>query len=259
MGDRRAQNKHLASIEGLFSMRYLTPLLLSFFLVGHVDARTIYIVGDSTASIKAPEDRPETGWGEAFADQLSGTTKLQNFARNGRSTRSFVAEGRWQTVVDQLNQDDIVLIQFGHNDQKLYDYKRFADPWRDYPLYLRTFINDVRKKGAYPVLLTPIERRKFDTDGSVSQTHRPYPQVMRDLARTLNVPLIDANAFSRDWLTKLGKQASKGYFLHLPAGVNPNYADGIADDTHLNEKGAKVIAEFVAQELEQLPIPYSDF
>ncbi|EGG30582.1 rhamnogalacturonan acetylesterase [Aequoribacter fuscus] len=240
-------------------MKSLIVLLFSAVLATDVSARTIYIVGDSTASIKASEDRPETGWGEAFGNALSDATILKNVARNGRSTRSFVAEGRWQAVADQLNEGDIVLIQFGHNDQKLYDYKRFVDPWRDYPLYLRLFIDDAREKGAYPVLLTPIARRKFDADGHVIQTHRPYAQVMRDLARALDVPLIDTNAFSRNWLLSIGEQASKNYFLHLPPDLNPNYPDGIADDTHLNEKGAQVIADFVAEELKRLRAPYSDF
>ena len=236
-------------------MSFLATLLIS--TGSH--ATTVFIVGDSTASIKAAKDRPETGWGEAFKNLLPENIALENVAKNGRSTRSFVAEGRWQAVVDQLNAGDIVLIQFGHNDQKLYDRKRFTDPWRDYPQYLRTFVEDTRAKGAHPVLITPIARRKFDKDGNIEATHRPYPEVVREMAKNLNAPLIDANTFSRQWLLELGNEASKNFFLHLPPSKHPNYPDGIADDTHLNPNGALVVATFVADELKKLTGPYSVF
>src|SRR6056300_1298605 len=109
-------------------------------------AATIFIVGDSTASIKPDRDRPETGWGEALPALVAEPHTVNNVAVNGRSTRSFMTEGRWQAVLNQLQPEDLVLIQFGHNDQKYTDYRRFADPWRDYPLFLRQYVEDTVKK-----------------------------------------------------------------------------------------------------------------
>lgn len=239
--------------------RLIAAVAMSLLMTTGGHATTLFIVGDSTASIKADNDRPETGWGEALINFLPEDITLKNVAKNGRSARSFVAEGRWQAVLNELQSGDIVLIQFGHNDQKLYDRKRFSDPWRDYPQYLRSFVEDTQAKGAHPVLLTPIARRKFSTDDTLEATHRPYPDVVRETAKNLNVPLVDANAFSRQWLLELGNEASKNFFLHVPPSTHPNYPEGIADDTHLNPNGALVVATFVADELQKLGGPYTIF
>lgn len=220
-------------------------------------AATIFIVGDSTASIKPDHDRPETGWGEALPALVAEPHTVNNVAVNGRSTRSFMTEGRWQAVLNQLQPEDLVLIQFGHNDQKYTDYRRFADPWRDYPLFLRQYVEDTVKKGAYPVLLSSIARRRFDAEVPVN-THAPYPESMEQVAAILKVPYVDMNSVSSAWLTSLGTVKSKAFYLHVDPGTNPNYPDGISDDTHLNAAGANEIAAMIARQIKALGSPYAE-
>lgn len=215
-------------------------------------AASIFLAGDSTMSIKAENRRPETGWGEILATRVTSENKLINLAVNGRSTRSFLAQGRWQALLDQLQAGDLAIIQFGHNDQKIIDPKRFTDPWRDYRWNLETYIADVRAKGATPLLLNSITRRSFE-DGVLKNTHAPYDDVARQVASQTGVAFIDMTALSSDWIDITGEEISVQYYLHVPVG-HPNYPEGKTDNTHLNPQGAAAICDiFLAALAEQYP------
>lgn len=138
------------------------------------------------------------------------------------------------------------MIQFGHNDSKE-DDQRHTDPWTTYQGNLAFMAEQVRQKGAYPILLTPICRRRFTEEGVLVQTHGDYPSAMIALAKGRGYPLLDLTKETFQLFSQLGDQASKRLFLHLAPAEHPNYPEGAADDTHLNELGAAVIAKKVTE------------
>lgn len=204
---------------------------------------TVFLAGDSTMAMKQPDKRPETGWGEMLGQYFKvGTVKIDNRAMNGRSTKTFISEGRWQTIVDDLQKGDYVFIQFGHNDESKEKGERYTPP-EDYRKNLIRFVEEVRAKGGNPVLLTPVMRRKFDKDGNFVDTHGEYPDIVRSVAKEQNVPLIDMHRQSEAVIKKYGPDGSRKLFLQLQAGDNPNYPKGIEDNTHFNPLGADEMAK----------------
>lgn len=207
---------------------------------------TIYTIGDSTMANKKSEVYPETGWGQVLENYVDATVTVKNRARNGRSSKSFIDEGRWQVVLDSLEKGDVVFIQFGHNDQKAYDSTRYTSPFGTYTANLNKFVKETRDKGATPVLFTSIVRRKFGADGRLEDTHGDYPVAVRSLAEQFEVPLIDLQRITAEWITSMGQEASKE--MYLWTAPDENYPDGRKDDTHLSEKGARAVAQFALGE-----------
>lgn len=205
---------------------------------------TVYIAGDSTAADKVPEVFPETGWGQVIGAFFNGDVKISNHAVNGRSSMSFVEEGRLDAILKEIKAGDYLFIQFGHNDEKDYDPSRYTDPQTTYKYYLRLFIEGARGKGAYPVLLTPVNRRLFES-GKIINTHREYCKAMKELALKLNVPLIDVCEKSRKLFEELGEEETKKMFLWVEPGKYPAYPDGKQDNTHFSREGAVEIARLV--------------
>ncbi|ESP90068.1 rhamnogalacturonan acetylesterase [Candidatus Halobonum tyrrellensis] len=216
------------------------------------DSTTVHLVGDSTAADKAADERPETGWGTPFADRFDGSVTVENHARNGRSTRTFIEEGRWQPVVDALTADDYVFVQFGHNDEV--PSKEQYTPEAAFRANLERFVDETRERGANPVLLTPVARRRFDESGEPTDTHREYADLTRTVARDRDVPLVDADERSRALLRELGPEASKRLYNHLPPDEHPNYPEGVADDTHFSEYGARRVADLVLAGVEEVDL-----
>jgi len=201
---------------------------------------TVWLAGDSTMAPKQPDKRPETGWGEALQPCFDSTVvRIANRAVNGRSTRSFVAEGRWKAIVDSLQAGDYVFIQFGHNDEKV-GTNNYSSP-DDYRRNLVQFVDEVRAKKGQPVLFTPVVRRKFEGTQLVP-THGAYPDAARAAARERDVPLVDMERSSAALVQQLGPDFSRALWLHLDAGMNPNYPNGVHDDTHFNPLGARKMA-----------------
>jgi lysophospholipase L1-like esterase len=211
---------------------------------------TVHLIGDSTAAEKAPTERPETGWGTPFAERLDDRVTVANHARNGRSTRTFLEEGRWDPVVSGLAAGDYVLIQFGHNDEV--PSKEQYTTESAFVANLEKFVGETRDHGATPVLLTPIARRRFDEEGVPIDTHRDYADLTRTVAAEHDVALVDADERSRSLLRELGPEDSKRLYNHLAPGEHPNYPDGVADDTHFSECGARRMADLVLDGVEAL-------
>jgi lysophospholipase L1-like esterase len=211
---------------------------------------TVYLIGDSTMADKEVIAYPETGWGMPFHYFFDSTATVDNRAKNGRSTRTFIEQGRWKSVADNLNEGDYVLIQFGHNDE-VPTKGSYTTP-EDFVTNLEKFVNESRRKKAIPVLITPVARRKFDSTGKIEDTHAKYSQLVKDVANKLRVPLIDLDKESREMLQKLGPDDSRYLYNYLEPGENPHYPNGKKDDTHFSELGARKIAEIVLHDIIQL-------
>ena len=208
----------------------------------------VYLIGDSTMANKIPATFPETGWGMPLVTFFDSTVVVDNRAQNGRSTRSFLAENRWQPVVDALQPGDYVLIQFGHNDEVPEKVNAYT-PLPDFRRNLLKFIAEARGKQAVPILLTPVSRRQFDEAGHVKETHPLYSPATIAVATEAKVPLVDLDRLSRELLQQFGPESSKLLFMQLTPGDHPNYPLGRNDNTHFNELGARKMAQLVVNEL----------
>lgn len=231
-------------------------LVMLFVRTAPLTKITIYLIGDSTMSTKEVKAYPETGWGMPFQYFFDSTVVVENHARNGRSTRTFLSENRWQPIVDKLKEGDYVFIQFGHNDESEQKVERYTTP-EQYKTNLIKFVSDTRAKKATPILLTPVARRKFDDQGNGVETHPVYSVVVRTLAAELQVPLIDLDKKSMELYQEFGKKDSKLLFLQLEPGEHPNYPEGKDDNTHFNELGARKIAQIVLSEVKRLNLELS--
>jgi lysophospholipase L1-like esterase len=217
----------------------------------------IYIASDSTAQTYKPDHYPQTGWGQMLPCAFATNVVIHNEAIAGRSTRSFIDEGRLDHIRQELKSGDTLLIQFGHNDADTKKPGRYAAPAGAYHDNLARIVEMARAAGAQPVLITPVTRRHFE-NGEVKADFADWSNQMRLVARDLKVPLIDLEAKSRDWVKRAGPEASIRYYLHYkPEDKIAAFPNGIDDDTHFSELGARGVAEIIARELRALKLPIS--
>ncbi|WP_435133588.1 rhamnogalacturonan acetylesterase [Formosa sp. A9] len=228
----------------------------------------IYLIGDSTmADYSGDYDPgkdymktryPVMGWGQVFqpffvSDSLkqlknivpTDSVFVSDRARGGRSTRTFFQEGRWRSVYDSLNKKDIVIMQFGHNDAAENKHERYVNV-EGYKEFLRLFVSQTREKGAIPIILTPVARNYPWEEGVLNDVHGAYDGAPKEVAKELNVYLIDLNLKSREYFTSKGKDyVTQNYFMNLPAGKYEAYPDGQSDNTHFQPAGAQAVAQLV--------------
>ncbi|WP_316814158.1 rhamnogalacturonan acetylesterase [Pedobacter heparinus] len=210
----------------------------------------VWLIGDSTMCAYAASRAPVTGWGMPFADFFDATVQVENRAKGGRSTRTFLSEQRWQAVADSLSNGDYVFMQFGHNDEaKEERYKDRYTPVADYKKNLLRFITETRNKMAHPVLVTPVSRMRFDQKGNALETHAEYSNAVHEVAREQQVPVVDLDKESRELFQKLGPEKTRLLFMQIEPGVNPIYPEGQKDNTHFNELGARKMAELVLRQM----------
>ncbi|MFA9389881.1 MAG: rhamnogalacturonan acetylesterase [Prolixibacteraceae bacterium] len=229
---------------------FIVFIILLSFSCAQEKETTIFLVGDSTMADKPyVAGNPEKGWGQIFPIYFNAGIRVDNHALNGRSSRSFRDEGRWAVVLDKMVSGDYVLIEFGHNDQKIKDSTRYSDPDTAYRQNLIRYVEEVSQKGGIPVLATPIVRRRFDENGVFYDTHGIYPEVVREVAAFKNVPLLDLHLLSQELLISYGEEASKKLFLHINSGEYESLPNGREDDTHLSAVGASRICDLVKSEL----------
>lgn len=216
---------------------------------------TIFWAGDSTVTENKIESYPQTGIAQAMDRYLKKGIRLVNLAENGRSTKSFLEEGRFQPVLEQAGPGDYVFLQFGHNDEKIQDPARYTRPFGDYQENLRFMAALARRRGAVPVLITPIARRKFENGVFVPGSHGDYPRAMGELARREGICCLDMTAASEAYLSRLGEAASEKLFMNLDPGEsdNPRFAAGQQDNTHLTYGGAVVMAGLLARLMGERP------
>lgn len=232
----------------------LALLLLLAFSGAPPKKIKLYLIGDSTIAQKIKQTYPETGWGMPLYTFFDSTVVVDNRAQNGRSTRTFMAENRWQPIVDALQEGDYVFIQFGHNDEAQDKPDRYVSP-ADYRRNLIKFVTETRSRKGNPVLITPVTRRKFDKEGKMVETHVAYSAATIDVAKELKVPLIDLDRMSRELLQQYGVENSKLLFLQLEPGDHPNYPYGRNDNTHFSELGARKMAQLVMSQVVAQKLP----
>ena len=209
----------------------------------------IFVCGDSTAASYNPEETRMVGWGQLLGDYFPGTDVV-NLSVAGRSTKTFLAEGRLEPA-GQADPGDLVLIQFAHNDENEKKPERYTAPWTEFTENLRYFIRFAREHGAAPVLLTPICMRVWQ-DGKLQPTHGEYPAAMRSVAEEMNVPLIDLYTESFRIVEEMGEEGSKALFMHFAPGEDPAYPDGSQDNAHTKRAGAERFAAAAAEGLKAL-------
>lgn len=207
----------------------------------------IFLAGDSTVCDCPPNEEPRAGWGQLLQPFFRGNVKVFNHAVGGRSSNSFIEEGRLQPILEQLKPGDYLFVQFGHNDQKPIG----TEPYTTYKSYLSQYIDGAYEKGAFPVLITPMNRRTFDEDGKMINSLGDYPNAMIELASERKVPLIDLWMISKNLYESMGPEESKKLFIWLEPGEHPNYPEGIHDDTHFCEEGAYALAEKVVEGIQE--------
>ncbi len=213
----------------------------------------IHMIGDSTMADKPLEGNPERGWGQLFPLYVREGVTVVNHARNGRSTQSFIDEGRWDDVTRALRPGDWVFIQFGHNDEKHVSSEAYARA--GFRQNLERYVRETRAKGARPLLLTPVMRRRFDEQGRFFDTHGGYPAVVREVARAMDVPLVDLHHDTERMIVEAGVEESKRIFLWVEPGRYVSCALGKQDDTHFSDYGARRVAGLVADALRKTRLP----
>ncbi|MBR6185676.1 MAG: rhamnogalacturonan acetylesterase [Clostridia bacterium] len=209
----------------------------------------IFIIGDSTVEDNTP---PFRGWGWALPKYVRDGVTVKNYALSGRSSRSFWEEGLFKPIENEIGPGDLLLIQFGHNDEK--DDERHTDPDSTFPAQLKRYCDFARSKGAQPVLLTPVSRRFFVGGGSMLYTHGEYPRAIRKLAKEQGIPLCDLKRDSRELYLRLGEEKTAELFVRLAPGEHPDFPDGHDDKTHFNAFGAETICRLVVQEMKAIPV-----
>jgi lysophospholipase L1-like esterase len=241
-----------ADMRRWFVIAAVLPILAA---AGSGKRIAIHMIGDSTMADKPnPERNPERGWGQVLAGFFDDRVLIRNHAVNGRSTKSFIKEGRWDSVRVELKEGDYVFIQFGHNDAKTTDSTRYTNPYTGYRRNLIRYVNESREKGAVPVLFTPITRRNYNPSGVLEDTHGAYSHVMREVAEELKVPLVDLQLKSEDLVLSLGPERSKELYLWVSPGVYEMFPDGKQDNTHFTEKGATEMARMAVEGLKELDL-----
>ena len=220
--------------------------------IAKINNITIYTIGDSTMANKPnPNENPERGWCQILPNFFNDNVTVENHAVNGRSTRSFIYEKKWEKVYNKLKKGDYVFVQFGHNDQKENSPKRYTNPHTAYRNNLIQFVKQSREKGAKPILFTSIVRRNFNEDSTLVDTHGVYPLQVRLVAKEYNVPLIDLQYLTEKLEESYGFEGSKKLHLHYSPNEIPYYPKGKEDNTHLSVLGATEVTKLAINSLKE--------
>lgn len=209
---------------------------------------TIFICGDSTAAAYKLEQAPITGWGQVLGEFIPDA-KIVNKAMGGRSTKSFLADGRLVAIEQEIQPGDLLLIQFTHNDGSDLVW-RHTDPHTSFAANLSIFVDTARIHGAVPVLMTPIPRRCWQ-QGELIDLHGEYPNAIRRVALQKGAALLEITLEGMKALREMGEDATRPLYMNVEPGLYPAYPDGNRDDTHTQRTGAELFARITAELLKK--------
>lgn len=204
---------------------------------------TIYLCGNST--VVDNDNEPWASWGQMIPRFFTDKICIANHAESGLSANTFIGGGRLKKILSQIKKGDYLVVEFGHNDQKQKGAGKGA--YYSFAYNLKIFIDEARAKGAYPVLVTPTSRRRFDSNGKSTNTHGEYPDAVRWVAEKENVPLIELNGMTATLCDALGVDGSMKLFVHYPAGTFPGQTKDFKDNTHFSTYGAYEVAKCVVE------------
>lgn len=215
----------------------------------------VYLVGDSTMQTYDPYWKPQAGWGQMLPDFFSDAVEIKNHSIGGRSSKSFLFQGRLDEILRVIRPGDYLLVQFGHNDATISNPERYASP-ADYKNYLKTYIDGAQQRGATPIMITPVGRRDFNAGtGKFNVSFPEYVQAMKEVVAEKEVLMIDLSKRSVEYYDSIGPEAALSVFLHVPAGIYQAFPNGATDNTHFQEYGAIQLARIVADAVRELDIP----
>ena len=208
-------------------------------------APTVFLCGNST--VVDQDDEPWASWGQMITRWFTDSVCFCNLAESGETASTFIGVGRLKKGLSMMKPGDYIVMEFGHNDQKqrgpgMGAYYNFATA-------LKTFVDEARQRGAQPIFITPTQRRSFDKEGRIRETHADYPEAMQWVAEREGCPLIDLHQMTRVLFESMGEEGSKRAFVHYPAGSYPGQTTAFADNTHFNPYGAYEIAKCVVEGL----------
>jgi lysophospholipase L1-like esterase len=227
-----------------------------------VHVPTIYLAGDSTVTDQGAE--PWSAWGQVLPSLFQPGIAVANYAESGETARSFIGAGRLAKILNVIQPGDYLLIQFAHNDMK--EHGPGVGPYTTFAAALKQMVDGARAKGAFPVLLTPMNRRRFDSTGKIVNTFittgpdgGDYVAAVRQVAHQENCPFIDLNAMSKILFETMGPEGTLQAFVHYPANTFPGQTKALKDDTHFNIYGAYELARCVAQGITDDHLPPAKF
>jgi len=219
------------------------------------DAHTIWLCGNST--VVDQECEPWASWGQMIPRWFTDKVAIANYAESGETATSFLAEGRLRKIITLMKEGDYLLIEFGHNDQK--EKHLGSGAFYNFAYALKQFVDAARENGARPVFITPTQRRFFDENGKIKETHANYPEAMRWVAKDLNVPIIELHEMTRTFYETLGVEGSRKSLVQYPAGTFPGQSKSLEDNTHFNAYGAYEIAKMVVEGMKELNLPVTEY
>ena len=218
------------------------------------EVTTVYLCGNST--VVDQDYEPWASWGQMIPRWFDEGVSIANYAESGESCNSFIGAGRLKKILSHLKSGDYLFVEFGHNDQKQKGPGKGA--WYNFSTELKTFADEARLRGATIVFVTPTQRRSFDAEGRIQETHGDYPDAMRAVAQREQIPLIELHDMTRTFFETLGVEGSKQALVHYPANTYPNQPNALADNTHFNAYGAYEVARMVAEGIRTLGLPLAE-
>lgn len=217
----------------------------------------IFMMGDSTMKYNNIYNYPQVGWGQILHLFTKNEWLIEDHAENGRSTKSFIEEKRFDTILNRLASGDFVICQFGHNDEKIQDPTRYTTPYGTYQENLKYFAEEVEKRGAHIVFATSITRHKFE-NGKCINSHQDYPQAMLDFAAKNGYTCVDLNQMTMDLYSSIGEEESKKFHMIFEAGTYAAHPEAKDDHSHLVYEGALMVAELFVRALRKTNDPIKE-
>lgn len=225
---------------------------LSQLIIERVDnVPTIFLCGNST--VVDQDNEPWASWGQMLPRWLDDKVCVANYAESGESANTFVGARRLAKILTQMKKGDYLFVEFGHNDQKQKGPGKGA--YYSFMTSLKVFIDEARARGAYPVLVTPTCRRRFDENKKIINSHGEFPDAIRWIAKKENVPVIELNQMTKKMYEAWGDDTSKKAFVHYPANTFPGQSKALADNTHFNPFGAYEISKCIVEGIKKLNLP----
>jgi lysophospholipase L1-like esterase len=217
----------------------------------------LFLIGGSTMAT-FPDTRPVVGWGQMLPQFFKDPAQVDNRAKSGRSSKSFIDQGLWEKVRADLRPGDYLIMCFGTNDSAS-DPQRRTDPRGSFRENLERFIRETRAAGATPIVATSVARRQWDDQGRFVEPPSEYVVVTREVAARERAPLLELRGATVALERNLGVEGSIALHLHLPPGAHPEHPPGVKDNTHYNAHGALEVARLAVQEIRRLGLPLQDW